>query len=300
MLLLRKTTFWIALAGIVLCGNLILRLRAGLTESVPTPPVAPATKPFSHSIGAAGIVEARRENTSIGVPSAGLVTAVYVKVWDKVEAGQPLLALDDRDLRAAIAPQRAQVSVAEATLLRLKDQLARLEAVGDTRAVSAEDIKVRRSDVAVAAAQLEAARAAVAQTEALIDRLVVRAPIAGTILQVNIRPGEYATPNASTAPLILGAIDEVQVRADVDEQIAPRVKAGARATGFIKGDSTHPIALEFVRIEPYIVPKKSLTGASAERVDTRVLQVIYKFQNNQPDRPIYVGQQMDLFIEENP
>jgi len=84
----------------------------------------------------------------------------------------------------------------------------------------------------------------------------------------------------------------------VDEQIASRVKPGARATGFIKGDSAHPIPLEFVRIEPYVIPKRSLTGASIERVDTRVLQVIYKFNNNQPERPIYVGQQMDLYIEE--
>lgn len=60
----------------------------------------------------------------------------------------------------------------------------------------------------------------------------------------------------------------MQVRADVDEQIAPRVRPGARATGFIKGDSTHPIPLEFVRIEPFITPKRSLTGASIERVDT--------------------------------
>lgn len=298
MLIFRKITFWLALLGVVACGILILQLRAGLVEPVPPPPITPATKPYPKCIGAAGLVEARRENTSVGVPSPGLITTVHVKVWDKVEAGQPLLTLDDRDLRAALAPQRAQVAVAEATLQRLQDQLARLEAVGDTRAVSAEEIKLRRSDVAVAKAQLDAARAAVSQTEALLARLVVRAPIAGTILQVNIRAGEYATPSTISAPIILGAIDEVQVRADVDEQIAPRVKPGARATGFIKGDSTHPIELVFVRIEPFVIPKRSLTGASIERVDTRVLQVIYKFANNQPDRPIYVGQQMDLFIEE--
>ena len=57
------------------------------------------------------------------------------------------------------------------------------------------------------------------------------------------------------------------------------------------------MALRFVHIEPYIVPKKSLTGESSERVDTRVLQIIYRF-----DRPtgasIYVGRQMDVFLED--
>ena len=56
--------------------------------------------------------------------------------------------------------------------------------------------------------------------------------------------------------------------------------------------------LRFVRIEPYVVPKRSLTGDSLERVDTRVLQVIYEFQR--PSFPIYVGQQVDVFIRRPP
>jgi HlyD family secretion protein len=53
--------------------------------------------------------------------------------------------------------------------------------------------------------------------------------------------------------------------------------------------------LRFIRFEPYVLPKTSLTGDSAERVDTRVLQVIYSF--NRGKLPIYVGQQMDVYIE---
>ena len=101
----------------------------------------------------------------------------------------------------------------------------------------------------------------------------------------------------TNAPLLLGSIEEVQVRADVDEQVAPRVKAGSKATGYLKGDTQNSIALEFVRIEPFVTPKRNLTGSSSERVDTRVLQIIYKFPNDLTRR-IYVGQQMDLFIEE--
>ena len=52
--------------------------------------------------------------------------------------------------------------------------------------------------------------------------------------------------------------------------------------------------MRFVRIEPFVIPKKSLTGDSSERVDTRVLQII--FQLDQPNVPLYVGQQVDVFI----
>ncbi len=43
------------------------------------------------------------------------------------------------------------------------------------------------------------------------------------------------------------------------------------------------------------MPKKSLTGDSTERVDTRVLQVIYRIRDE--NTPVYVGQQMDIYIE---
>jgi hypothetical protein len=87
------------------------------------------------------------------------------------------------------------------------------------------------------------------------------------------------------------------VRADVDEQIAPRVRAGNNAIGYVKGDTSNPIEMNFVRIEPFVVPKVSLTGSSSERVDTRVLQVIFSFKNR-PDMPVYVGQQMDIYIKD--
>lgn len=297
MIIFRKISFYLALVGIAAAVLLVIRLQA--KEPVLPPPVAPPVKPVSQAIAAAGLVEARRENTSIGVPVAGLVNEVCVKVWDRVEAGHRLIQLDDRELRASLLTQEANIAVAEATLRRVRSQHARLLKLADHKppVVSVEELETREHDVAVAVAQLAAARAAVTQTQALIERLVVRSPIAGTILQVNLRAGEYASTAATRAPLILGNIDEVQVRADVDEQLAPRVKAGQKAVGYVKGDTAHPIPLEFVRIEPYVVPKVSLTGGSAERVDTRVLQLIYAFRNT-PERPVYVGQQMDVYIEE--
>ena len=68
-----------------------------------------------------------------------------------------------------------------------------------------------------------------------------------------------------------------------------RFQGAALATKDIKA------RLDFVRLEPYVVPKKSLTGDSSERVDTRVLQVIFAFERG--DLPIFVGQQMDVFID---
>lgn len=298
MILLRKVSFWLGLAGLGSAAALVYSQRAEFARPAPPPPVAPAVKPTGRvTIGAAAIVEALHENTSVGVPVSGLVTTVHVKVWDRVEAGAPLLQLDDRELIAQLISNKADIAVAEAELKRLQTQFARIEKLAAAGVTPDADRDTLRDDLAVSAARLESARATATRTRLLLERLVVRAPVAGTILQVNVRAGEFAAAGAAKPTLVLGDITQVQVRADVDEQLAPRVKKGLAATGYVKGDSQHPIAMEFVRIEPYIIPKVSLTGASTERVDTRVLQVIYRFVNP-PERPVYVGQQLDLFISE--
>lgn len=298
MILLRKVSFWLGLAGLGGAAALVYSQRAEFDRPSPPPPVAPALKPTGrNTIGAAAIVEALHENTSVGVPVSGLVTTIHVKVWDRVEAGAPLLQLDDRELLAQLIANKADIAVTEAQVKRLQTQLARIEKLAAAGVTPDADRDTLRDDLAVSIARLESARATATRTRLLLERLVVRAPVAGTILQVNVRAGEFTVAGSAKPPLVLGDISQVQVRADVDEQLAPRVKKGLAATGYVKGDSQHPIAMEFVRIEPYIIPKVSLTGASTERVDTRVLQVIYRFVNP-PERPVYVGQQIDLFISE--
>lgn len=308
--ILRYGSIAAALFGVV---AIVLVSRTQAERQMPPPgdpPVLPPQKPFTESVAATGILEALSENVSIGVPLPGLVTEVFVKVNDTVKEDQPLFKLDDRDLlaeqlstQAQQVISQAQISVSEAQLAKLESQLARLEAVTDSRAVSRDDLENRRQDVRVAQAQLAASKAQLAASETslkrialLIQRLTVRAPRDGSIIQVNVRAGEYAATSPKTPSMILGEIDKLQVRADIDEQNATRIRKGQKAYGYLKGDPTVTFPLEFIRIEPYVIPKVSLTGASTERVDTRVLQVIYSL-NRPTEPPLYVGQQVDVFIE---
>jgi len=97
--------------------------------------------------------------------------------------------------------------------------------------------------------------------------------------------------------MIFGGTGAMHVRADVDQTDAWRVKAHAPAVAHLRGNSRVKYALEFVRFEPMVIPKKSLTGDSTERVDTRVLEVIYRFHD--PHAQAYDGQQMDVYIGED-
>ena len=74
-----------------------------------------------------------------------------------------------------------------------------------------------------------------------------------------------------------------------------RARAGAKAEASLRGRASIRAPLAFVRFEPYVLPKKSLTGQPGERTDTRVLQAIYAL--DPAAMPVFVGQQVDVYIE---
>jgi multidrug resistance efflux pump len=95
---------------------------------------------------------------------------------------------------------------------------------------------------------------------------------------VKVRPGEYAQAGPLATPLMLiGDVSKVHVRVDIDENDAWRVRRDAPAVATVRGNRDLKTNLRFVRIEPYVVPKKSLTARARSASDTRVLQVLYSF-----------------------
>ena len=269
---------------------------------VPTlPPVVQSPQsPFTSYIAGTGIIEASSGNISVGTPVSGIVTSIFVKEGDRVKIGDRLFKHDDRDLQARRLLLQAKVREAEARLEQARDQLRVAERVPDKRAISVEEMNNRRSAVRIDEAALASAKALVRENDMEIGRRTVRALTAGQILQIRIRPGEFAQSGALAEPLmVIGDDTRLYLRIDVDEHDAWRVRPNASAEAFVRGNPILHTPLKFVRIDPYVIPKTSLTGESTERVDTRVLQVVYSFDPAKlPDE--YVGQQMDVFIQVPP
>lgn len=154
----------------------------------------------------------------------------------------------------------------------------------------------RESILAIARASLAEADSQVHASQTTLDRMTVRSPINGRVLQSKARVGEFASAQVMIAPLmVVGTVSPLAVRVDIDENDAWRVEPGRPAEGTLRGNTDIKFPLSFVRFEPYVIPKRSLTGESTERVDTRVLQAIYSFEKN--DLPIFVGQLVDVYIE---
>jgi multidrug resistance efflux pump len=244
-----------------------------------------------------------------------------LEMQPRAEAIPPLVARVEA-ARAALAQAQTQESDA-------RDRLKLFEQVTDKRAISVDEMDRRRfalaaaqNGVAVGKAQLaqaeaelalvragtygpviEVARAELASAEAELgrvqtelDRLTVRAPITGQVLQVKVRVGEFAPGGVVAEPLmVMGDVGMLHVRVDIDQTEAARVAAGAKAVAHVRGQAAMKAEMKFVRFEPLVVPKRSLTGDVRERVDTRVLQVIYAMEPGAI--PVRCGQQVDVFIE---
>src|SRR5262249_45551182 len=152
-----------------------------------------------------------------------------------------------------------------------------------------------KPDIEIAAAAVVAARAQVNEANTEIERATGVSPVDGVVLQVNVRAGERVSDRDDRALVVLGDLSAYHVRVDIDERDIARFRKGAAATAYPRGETAHELAMRFVRVEPLVVPKKSLTGENTERVDTRVLQVLYKIE--QAEHSVHVGQQLDVFID---
>lgn len=303
----------VAVVGLVIAAFFILGGLPDreLTEPAREPPRAPAELAQAARVAGAGVVEPSSETIQIGSALSGLVTDLRVQPGDFVERGQPLFTVDDRAARsqlneadAAIREARAAIAEARTARATAARQLALYRAVDDPAAVSRSEVIAAEGEVNAAGQRLALAEARLAQAQARagsasteIGRLTVRAPIAGEILAVNIRPGEFVSTQGggNAAPLIeMGETRPLHVRIDIDEEQATRVALGDPATVSPRGAAGRQVRATFVRAEPQVVPKRSLTNSAQERVDVRVLQVIYALPPS--DGLFRVGQQVDAFI----
>ncbi len=306
----------LAILGIL--GAIYMLILDQQPVPVSQPLTPPSVSPYESFIAGAGIVEAASENINIWSMVGAVVEKVLVKKGDMVTKGTPLLTLDGRQVIADLKVKEAQLEVAQtaleqqkASLLYAQHEHELVTALEDKRGVTKEEIINRKDNVTIAQkavenaeASVKAAQAQVEEARTIVDFYTVKAPIDCKILQINVRPGEFAPLNQPiNAPsleiinplMLVGNVSRYHIRVDVDENDAWRFQKDHPAVAFLRGNIQYHTLLKFEYYEPYVVPKASFTGDSTERVDTRVLQVVYSFDPK--DMPSYLGQEVDVYIK---
>jgi HlyD family secretion protein len=319
-----KLLFGFAIFGIVLgIASAYLLSR----QPKPQPPAfKPASNPYEKGIFANGIIETVQtsgENINIYPEVSGTVVKILVAEGQHVKAGTPLFMLEDsvqrsiaEQQKAQMAAAEAQIEVAKANLKNLNDQSSKLKISWrlDPRSVSRDALDSAENAVQGAKANLtfvqkqhQAAIKAYEATSALLAKYVINALGSGTILSINTAVGSYISnqgvydsyTGVFQPVLVMGNLQgDLAVRCYVDEILIHRIPdpSRMRAKMFIHGTNI-TVPLKFVRIRPNVSPKIELSSQRTERVDVRVLPVIFSFEK-QKGVALYPGQLVDVYIGE--
>ncbi len=204
-----------------------------------------------------------------------------------------------REARAGGANTDRDVSIAQFAFDAAKAEVDRTQAeLARVRAGGWEPDKL------VLEAQLRQREAEVRSLELRMERLKVRAPRNGQILRRSIEAGESAPIDPARPAMILGDLKQLRVRAQVDEEdialLGPMLAGKTqRAIARTRGAIVVDVPLTLVRVEPFARAKMDISGANVERVDTRVVEVVFAVEGAVAV-PVFPGQALDVFIEATP
>lgn len=238
-------------------------------------------------------IENSQEKAALASAEADLETA-------RVELSRTLRGLRQEDVDAVVADtesMRAKAELSKGTFERTQalaargaatpDELdrARRQAEADQRVLEAGEARRRAAvagsraeDIMVARSKVSAAQARVAQAQASLSRLTIRAPIAGEVLQVKYRAGEYYAPSAEPIAVV-GDTRKLRVRVDVDERDVPRLAVGALAFATLNAFPNQRFKGRVVEIGRRMGRKNIRSDDPTERIDTKILEVVFELDN---------------------
>lgn len=252
-LLVRRHPLPLALAASLLlaaAGNALINRDAGANTPAPAPPaptvtVAPAERiPFEPRQWAPGSVISR-EDAHVASEYVGRVVRV-ADVGARVRAGEAIAVLDDSAVRLRTREAEAELGRIRAQLELATSQERRYAALAAQQSVARSQLDQLRSERAVLAQELARAEATLAQVRHQQQRMVVRAPFDGVVVERDTQPGEFLNAGEPVARVVNLAAREVRVRAPVD--LARHLQVGTPVRLRAAGPGATPVRAADYRI----------------------------------------------------
>lgn len=176
---------------------------------------------------ASGFLTPREEAAVTSEIEGFRVAQVLVDQGAQVSAGQPLARLDDTLLKSQLLQAEAAVTTQEAAAERAELEARRVAGLDNQGVISQEQIDARRLAAKTAKAQLASARAQLADLKLRESLMVVRAPVAGHILERNVRPGDIASRASVMFRMARDGV--IELNAELPEQSMSAVRSGDKA-----------------------------------------------------------------------
>ncbi|MCF6310266.1 MAG: efflux RND transporter periplasmic adaptor subunit [Sulfurimonas sp.] len=264
-------------------------------KSSNTVPIPYMKLPFKSFIAGTGTVESGSKNIHVGSQVSGVVRKAYVQSGDKIKKGDILFELDSSDIKYKILVAKANIKASKTQYFSAKHQFELVEDFKkiDVKMVTTEKYTKAQDDLKEAEALVDFANAKLIALQNELKLYMIYSPIDGIVLQSEISDGEFFDKNSKA--FIIGS-DKLNVRASINEYDIWKFKPNTKAVAFVRGDTKQTVDLKYNYTIPNVIAKTNLTGLGTEKTDTRVLQIIYSIENK-TKFPIYVGEQLDVFIK---
>jgi HlyD family secretion protein len=193
--------------------------------------------------------------------------------------------------RRAENGSEAEVEAARARLTRAQDRLRQQKA----------DLRRLETDFGAPLptqneGQLNVARAELLGVEAAIEKMTIRAPIAGTVLQINAKAGELAMPAAMQPLLLLGDISAMRVRAELDERDLGNVKVGQTVMVRAAAFRDREFAGNVLSIAPLVQSSRITSRDQRNLTDVNVAEVMVDLAE---PGPLTVGMKVDVYFRKD-
>lgn len=185
-------------------------------------------------ITTSGSIVARR-STPIGSAVSGRILHIFVYVGDEVPMGAPLFQIDPEPYVIAQSEAEAGLALARAQLDEAAEESGRLTELAGKEIVSSQEHRRARTRRAVARARLEQAKAHLAAAARNLNRTLVLAPYAGSIVERRVHEGTMATAQPNTTVVVLQESGVLEAVLDVPEAAQVPVQVGDRARLWVEG-----------------------------------------------------------------
>ena len=251
-------------------GNpLSSKLRAELTQPLAVAPVQYREVEQTYSVE--GLVEATRQST-VSAQISGRIKEINFDVGDRVNKGQVILRIDERETAQALAGSNAQVLQAQATLQNTKITYERAKQLFEQKFISQSALDKAQADYQVARAQAAASEAGAGQASLAHGYSAVVAPYGGVVAARLVEVGEMVVPGK---PMMIG-FDPAEMRVVVN---VPQYK--------LQDISSHPkVMIELPSLSRWIKAASTTVQPLAD-ARTHSTQVRVSLPPNEPG--IYPG-----------
>jgi len=191
--------------------------------------------------------------------------------------------------RRAGRASAADLDAARSGLTRAQDRLTQ-------RRVELRSIEVDAPLPTQAEGQLKIARSELLGAQAAIEKMTIRAPIDGTILQMNARPGELASPSATQPLVLLGNVSALRVRAELDERDIEKIKLGQSVLVRPAAFRGREIAGTVSFVAPLVEAGRHNAAGQRNMTDVDVVEVLIDL--GEPG-PLAVGMKVDVYFRQD-